>query len=235
MNSLDEYPIESKTVARSITIAQKRLEGLNYDSRKSIIEYDDVVNQQRLLTYKQRDSVLNSHKIINLVKIMIKGFVTQTTEDSSSFELDRFSSTNMINAMNHNIEGVNIETKIISKEETIDYISNKLIDMFDKFILNEDETIDDKYRQIILYAIDSSWQEQLERLNRLKTGIRYRQYAQKNPVQAYVIEADKLFEFFKKEIMMRTSLISLREINKKETKEISSSEEKRKTKDILIK
>ncbi len=236
MNSLDETPIESKMIARSITSAQKKLEGLNYDSRKSVVEYDDVLNQQRLLTYKQRDAVLKSNDVKSIVEVMIKGFVSNITNDPTSFDGDKFSSVKMIETMNFNIAGVDIESKTISKEETIDYVSNKLIEMLEKYIDdNKEIDFNNKYRQVLIYSLDTSWQEQIERLNRLKNGIRYRQYAQKNPVQAYVLEADKMFDFYKDEIRKKSSLVILREINQAETKEILVDEEQENVKEILIK
>ncbi len=236
MNSLDDSPIESKMVAKSITSAQKKLEGLNYDSRKSVVEYDDVLNHQRLLTYKQRDAILKTHNVKSIVETMIKDFVKNIANDPSSYEVDKFSSSKMIETMNQNIKGVNIDVKIINQEETIEYIYNRLIKMVNEHTNEKDEEkIIEWYRQVLLYSLDVSWQEQIERLGRLKTGIRYRQYAQKNPVQAYVLEADKLFEFYKNEIRQKSALIILRDINKEETREVLIDEEQRNIKEILIK
>ncbi len=237
MSSLDDSPIESKMVAKAITSAQKKLEGLNYDARKSVIEYDDVTNQQRLLTYKQRDAVLSSHNVEGIAESMIRGFVEHIASQDHAYDGDKFSSVKMIVGMNHNIKGVDLQPKIMSEDETVDYITDRLVEMYKEFHKDIDKDVKEaNLRQVMLYALDSSWQEQLDRLSRLKTGIRYRQYAQKNPVQAYVLESDKLFEFYKKEIQEKVSLIVLRKAAEPQVKDLTVDDAPvRDTQEILIK
>ncbi len=236
MNSLDSSPIESKMVTKAITQAQKKLEGLNYDSRKSVIEYDDVLNQQRLLTYKQRDAILNTKDAVGIVESMLQGFMEFMSEENVVYKNGVFSSANYFGLINFNIKGINLPIKDVSKEEAIDFAKHAIVEAFQKSIKNEDEAdVLSRFKQIMLFAIDSSWQDQIERLGRLKIGIRYRQYAQKNPVQAYVLEADKMFDYYRNEIRRKVSLIVMRSAFKVETKEIFSNEEDRKTTEILIK
>jgi len=235
--SLDDTPIESKMIAKSITNSQKKLEGLNYDSRKYIVEYDDVLKQQRLITYKQRDSVLTSNDLNSIVKKMIEGFVKYIAEEAQAYDGNKFNSINLIKGMKMNIPDLEVTEQKISKDEAIEYLTIKLKEHYDKkFNKEEDEEFSERLRSILIYSIDSSWQEQIERLNRLKTGIRYRQYAQKNPVQAYVLESDKLFNFFKNEIIEKTILILFKNsVEEREIKELIREEEREVHKDILIK
>lgn len=239
MNSLDNSPIESRIVSKALTSAQKKLEGLNYDSRKSVIEYDDVLNQQRLLTYKQRDLILKSKdNIKDIVIVMLKGFVEFVASDQHSYEGGIFKSSNFIALINFNIKGINLPIKETSKEEAIEFVENKLIESFEESIKDKDiNELNNKLRQVMIYSIDSSWQDQIDRLSRLKVGIRYRQYAQKNPVQAYVLEADKMFNFYRDEIRRKVSLIVLREIFHEDvhTQELFGNDSNRETKEILIK
>ncbi len=236
MNSLDNNPIESKMVSKALTSAQKRLEGLNYDSRKSVIEYDDVLNQQRLLTYKQRDHILASNDIKSIVITMLEGFVDFVANDKHSYEGGVFKSKNFILLLNHNIKGLNLGIKDVSMDEALDYAKTKLVDAFENSIRDEDPiALNQRLRQVMIYSIDSSWQDQIDRLSRLRVGIRYRQYAQKNPVQAYVLEADKMFDFYRDEIKKKTSLIILRKIFHEDVHELFANESQRETKEILIK
>ncbi len=236
MGSLDRNPIESKLVSKALTNAQKKLEGLNYDSRKSVIEYDDVLNQQRLLTYKQRDLVLTSEKMDEITKSMIEGFIESIANDKHSYVGGVFKSENFISLLNFNIDGINLPIKEVSREEAVEFVKSKLIKVFEDSIKDEDhKELNERLKSIMIYAIDSSWQDQIERLSRLKVGIRYRQYAQKNPVQAYVLEADKMFDFYRDEIKKKVSLINIRNIFKKETIELFSNEVNRDTQEILIK
>ncbi len=236
MGSLDRNPIESKLVSKALTNAQKKLEGLNYDSRKSVIEYDDVLNQQRLLTYKQRDLVLTSEKMDEITKSMIEGFIESIANDKHSYVGGVFKSENFISLLNFNIDGINLPIKEVSREEAVEFVKSKLLKVFEDSIKDEDhKELNERLKSIMIYAIDSSWQDQIERLSRLKVGIRYRQYAQKNPVQAYVLEADKMFDFYRDEIKKKVSLINIRNIFKKETIELFSNEVNRDTQEILIK
>jgi len=235
MNSLDNTPIESKIVAKTITSSQKKLEGMNYDSRKSVVEYDDVLNHQRLITYKQRDHLLTSKHLKHIVKTMMKEFVKYIADEPVSYDKDRFDSIKMIESMNLNIPKLRASKEVLSKEESIEYLTKKISKHFDDLTskIPEDE-LDDWLRRIALYSIDSSWQEQIERLAKLKIGIRYRQYAQKNPVQAYVLESDKMFKFFKNDATQKLTLTIFRSLeNKEDTERILNSSKN--TKEILVK
>lgn len=235
MNSLDGAPIESRIVAKTITSSQKKLEGMNYDSRKSVVEYDDVLNHQRLITYKQRDHILTSKNLLGIVIKMMSQFVKYISSEPVSYDKDRFDSVRMINSMNSNIPGFNVSSKELSKDEAVEHLTKSLTKHFSNVTLNipEDE-LNNWLKRILLFSIDSSWQEQIERLSRLKIGIRYRQYAQKNPVQAYVLESDKMFDFFKNDATQKLTLTIFRSIdNKVETEKILNSSKN--TKEILVK
>lgn len=235
MNSLDNTPIESRVVAKTITSSQKKLEGMNYDSRKSVVEYDDVLNHQRLITYKQRDHILTSKNLKGIVTTMMSQFVKHIADEPISYDKDKFDSKKMISGMNLNIPGLKAVSKAISKEESVEYLNDKIISHFNNLIskLPEDE-VEDWLKRILLYSIDSSWQEQIERLAKLKIGIRYRQYAQKNPVQAYVLESDKMFTFFKNDATKKLTLTIFRSLdNKEEAKKILNTSKN--TKEILVK
>ncbi len=239
MTSLDKSPIESKMVTKALTSAQKKLEGLNYDSRKSVIEYDDVLNQQRLLTYRQRDVILKATNSLDIVTKMIEGFVEFVANDKHSYESGVFKSQNFIGLINFNVKGIKLPIKEVSREEAVEYVFNELKKAFEKAYKDVDEAqMNQELKGVMIYAIDSSWQDQIERLSRLKVGIRYRQYAQKNPVQAYVLEADKMFDYYRDEIRRKVSLILLRKAFASEqdvTKELFNNEDDRNTQEILIK
>ncbi len=236
MNSLDNAPIESKMVSKALTSAQKRLEGMNYDSRKSIIEYDDVLNQQRLLTYKQRDTILKTDNVKEIVIKMLEGFVDFVAKDKHAYEGGVFKSARFISLINFNIKGINLPIRDTSMDEAITFAKEKLTSAFVDSIKDEDANeLNTRLRQVMIFSIDSAWQDQIDRLGRLKVGIRYRQYAQKNPVQAYVLEADKMFNFYRDEIRKRVSLILLRKVFHEDVKELFSNESERGTTEILIK
>lgn len=204
LKSIDQDPLESKSIARSIKSAQKKLEGLNYDYRKSIIEYDAVLNYQRIITYNQRNLILKASDFTNIIEQLLNNFLKNLSKLEKVFEKNTFSSKLYFVKLNHDFtltlkEEDNLEieqAEIIAKE----VLSKKLKDKINNFIEANKFDVIDYIRKIFLFSIDMNWQKQLDQLDKLKSGIRYRQYAQKNPVQIYIQEADKLFNLYRAEI-----------------------------------
>ncbi|BDV02170.1 MAG: protein translocase subunit SecA 1 [Candidatus Hepatoplasma vulgare] len=215
LKSLDENPITSRTIQKSITLSQKKIEGLNYDYRKNIIEYDDVLNSQRIITYRQRDSVLKSNDLKDLFLRMIKVFVKMLASDEIMYQNGEFNSEIYFQYFFKILE-INFEKKDgILYEEAIQIINKKLDEKFEeKFNLWIEKKFNwEKYlKNVLLISIDLNWQTQIDLLNKLKNGIRYRQYAQKNPVQIYVQEADLLFQKYRREVLEQSIVITLNSV-----------------------
>lgn len=225
--SLDENPIESKTLTRAITSSQKKIEGLNYDSRKSIIEYDDVSNRQRLLTYKQRDAILTSENVLNLFKKMLDIYINSLLKQNEVYENGVFKTDKFIDYVNSKFE---LENPLSQKEQmpetkTIEYVLLKLENILNKkFEEIELEDANEIIRRKLLMVLDYNWQDQIDKLVKLKSSIHYRQYAQKNPIQIFLHEADALFRLFKEKVIEQSVFVIFRTSNETVRHENASNE-----------
>lgn len=208
-NFPDDEPIENVLIAKSIESAQTKIEGFHFDSRKHLLEYDDVINKQREIIYKKRrDILLNQGDIKaqteDLLRENIYKIVSFYTSAESTREWD-------INAITKDIEGlagskINFQSTLESirdQESTLDVKKESIIDTLIQTVLaiiqKRFESVDQSQYQAILASvyiqtIDNIWMEHLEVIDYLKTGIRLRGYAQRDPLIEYKNEAFMLFE-----------------------------------------
>ena len=212
LKSIDENPISSRGVQKSITIAQKKLEGLNYDYRKSIIEYDDILNTQRILTYTQRDIILKLYDYKKMVLTLINSFIRNQLDEKFAFQHGKFNSILFFEKMNNQFhlgyEGKPNLTITETGKIALELLTNKFEEKI-IYMENNDLEVLPFIKNVLLMSLDMNWQDQIDKLSKLKSGIRYRQYAQKNPVQIYVQESSLLFELYKKQIVEQGVLIIL--------------------------
>ena len=233
LKSLDKAPIQSKSVTKSITSAQKKLEGSNFDQRKSVLEYDDVSNRQMLQIYKQRDSILSTLKAKKLLFKMIESYMGIIVNTKSLYQDEKFSSENVINYINNRFQ---FETPIKNLGELKDQTSAHIVAHFEKqfkdMYSSKDESKVEAYiKNAMLVSVDMNWQDHLNSLSKLKSTIHYRQFAQKNPVQGYIIETDQLFIALKSKILEQSIFIVFRNsINNK----VNTVAQERKTKELIV-
>ncbi len=214
MGGLDREPIASRFITRSITVSQKKIEGINYDYRKNVVEYDDVMNRQRLIVYAQRDSILSSKDTINLYESFLKNFSSQVLSYEQFYIDGKFSLDAFINYFKEGIFANDLDLlnnsnlQIMSEDDMKSWIESALITLFERYSKEiEDDQLKLILRHNLISILDSNWQEQINDLSRLRSGIHYRQYAQQNPVQVYILEADEMFSFFKWKILEQSSLV----------------------------
>lgn len=165
----NDMALRSKFLSKQIESAQKRVEGNNYDSRKNVLVYDDVLAEQREIIYKERDCILN--KPDNLVELCIK-------------TLDDFYQTNkedFINVFKNNVDNFDDTTNALDEIKLI--IKNK----FD----NQDNL--EILKNIMISSLDEFWVEHIDEMNQLKDSITLRSYAQKDPKVAYQEEGFKMY------------------------------------------
>ncbi len=216
MGSLDNSPIESGFITRSITLSQKKIEGINYDYRKSVIEYDDVLNRQRLITYAQRDAVLKSNDRIKLLKDFSQIYAKNLLQNEMFYSNGEFDRTKLVSFLTENLfEGYSKfdASKILNNSEETD-ISNYIYQIIEDLVNKNMKYIDKNDLSKILLnsmisVMDSNWQNHIDNLTRLRSGIHYRQYAQQNPVQVYILESNQIFDQFKIDILDQIVNISI--------------------------
>ena len=199
-NQLGDQAVESKIVTKSITSAQKRVEGVNFDVRKTLLEYDDVLRQQRETIYNQRDYILEHQDVHELIKEMFGRVIENLVRTH-------------VEVKNHaeevNIEGfLNALTAMQFTDISLDEASLKgksvaeVIELAKDLAWNSYETKIEPFKQhslsleknIVLSIVDRSWQEHIDTMSKLREGIHLRSYAQNKPLQAYVAEGYELFE-----------------------------------------
>lgn len=196
----DTTPIQSKMVSRSVESAQKRVEGNNFDSRKRLLQYDDVLRQQREIIYKERDEVLESENIRSVVENMLTEVSSRTVADYTAHEK---SSEWNLKGLEENLganllpEGrltkVDFEGK--SAEELTTMIQAAIFERYDE---KEEEMTEERMREfekvILLRAIDTKWTDHIDAMDQLRQGIHLRAYGQTDPLREYQSEGFEMFE-----------------------------------------
>ncbi len=191
--------IRSKSLTKSIETAQKKVEGNNFDMRKSLLDYDNVVNEQRRIIYEQRNNVIDNESIHDTIKetfrntmedlvtvhIAPEGYLT----DKDLEEIVTYMNTNFLKTEHIKVE----EIKEFDEGKMIDYLTNRLHEDYELKI-KDAPNFEEFERAISLRIIDSIWVEHLNAMEGLKEGIFLRQYAQTNPLQAYTMEGYEMFE-----------------------------------------
>ncbi|VEU59782.1 preprotein translocase subunit SecA [Mesomycoplasma neurolyticum] len=208
-NSDSKEPIRGKSIYRFFDRAQKKIEGFNYDNRKNVLSYDDVIRQQRDLVYTQRDLILNSDNLDIFIKRVIKrsvrnilslDFIALANNEVNYSVLEEFLNNNF-----SYISKVTFSKKEMLKfhrEELIEYLYDKLCDIyFNNLRINLINNLGEEYyvsdeRRIMLTALDNKWQDHIDVVDRLRSSSNLVQYSQKNPYQIFTEETTKKFEVF---------------------------------------
>lgn len=197
-NQLGDMPIESKMVSKSIESAQKRVEGTNFDIRKTLLEYDDVLRQQRETIYKQRDEILENNDVHPVVESMFERVCDDLVESYYDSKEKKVDKDGLLKAL--------IKSNIRQKKaeeclETADKIEDIKKSVFDCMWNEYEEKIKDIKPEMIklekvmvLKIIDAKWIEHIDMMSKLRDGIHLRSYAQDNPLKAYTSEGYEMFE-----------------------------------------
>ncbi len=196
-----EASIHNKMLSSSIESAQKRVEGNNFDVRKQLLQYDDVINQQRKIIYEKRNIILDSESIHDVILESFKNHVSDLVYAHVNSDSNKMTD----NDLSEMLESINEQflTVAISKEgledknidEIIDYIYGRLVDEYEQKLSTVPEEITREFEKAIaLRVIDTHWMEHINTMSHLREGIHLRGYAQENPLRAYTKEGYELFD-----------------------------------------
>ena len=197
---LTDQAIESKTFTGSVTQAQKRVEGNNFDARKQLLQYDDVMNEQRTLIYNKRNNILDSESIHEMIKTSFRNHIEDIVKshippESYLTEEDILDITNTVNE--------NLLKKHIKPEEISNITPDEVIDKLSKLVIGEyeqklesipQEVIDEFEKVIALQVVDRYWMDHINTMSHLREGIYLRGYGQQDPLRAYTMEGYDLFD-----------------------------------------
>ncbi|MBN6885311.1 preprotein translocase subunit SecA [Cytobacillus horneckiae] len=198
----DSQPIQSKMVSKAVESAQKRVEGNNFDARKQLLSYDDVLRQQREILYTQRNEVLESENLREIVEKMIRTALTRNVQAfTSQFEdgEEEWNYTGLIDYVNGNLlrEGdlTVDDVRRLEADEVVEVIFAKIIEHYNE---KEENMQPDQMREfekvIMLRAVDSKWIDHIDAMDQLRQGIHLRAYGQIDPLREYQQEGFIMFE-----------------------------------------
>ncbi|WHY71559.1 preprotein translocase subunit SecA [Fictibacillus enclensis] len=197
----EDTPIESKLVTKAVESAQKRVEGSNFDARKQLLQYDDVMRQQREIIYKQRQEVLDAENLGDIVLQMVDSTIDRivkahTQEEIVQEEWDLDEIVNYSVATFLNEEDVTADDlKGLDQEEIIELLKEKAHAAFaEKEALIEPEHMREFEKAVILRAVDSKWMDHIDQMEQLRQGIHLRAYGQNDPLREYQFEGFEMFE-----------------------------------------
>ena len=195
-----EASIHNKMLSSSIETAQKRVEGNNFDVRKQLLQYDDVINQQRKIIYEKRNIILDSESIHDVILESFKNFVADLVYAHVNEE-NKFvgnSLDEMLESINEQFLKIDISKEGLNSkniDEVIEYIYGRLVDEYEQKIKEVPEEITREFEKAIaLRVIDMHWMEHINTMSHLREGIHLRGYAQENPLRAYTKEGYDLFD-----------------------------------------
>lgn len=196
----ETQPIRSKMFSKSVETAQKKVEGNNYDMRKTLLDYDNIVSEQRKIIYEKRNEILDTDDIHSLIIEIFKDYVFEFVD--SHIAPEGYLTENDLKAIENNFNTILKNQKLDlsnykdkKEQETIDYVTEIVIKDYEEKIKDvPKEMLEDFERYIALRVIDDAWVEHINSMEHLKEGIGLRGYAQTNPLQAYALEGYDIFD-----------------------------------------
>lgn len=197
----EDEPIEHSLITKSIERAQKKVEDHNYNIRKYILEYDDVMNQQREVLYEQRRRILGNESLRDTIDEMIDRLVTNSVNAYADEKLypEEWDYEGLFKHLNQYF----LTEEVLSAQDMEEYSRQELDERLheiahseyqDRVNLLGDAMFSELERAIMLRVVDSKWMEHLDNMDMLREGIGLRAYGQKNPLVEYKFEAYDMFQ-----------------------------------------
>ncbi len=212
-----DQAIRNNMFAKTVETAQKRVEGNNFDIRKHLLNYDDVMNNQRTIIYDKRNEILDNQSIHETVLNGFKEYITNLVmshlienkhlQDNDYKEILEAANENLLKHYRLNLS--EIQSK--SEQEVIDIIYDKVLKDYEEKLKDiPKEVIDEFEKAISLRVIDSNWMEHISTMSHLREGVGLRGYANENPLQAYTSEGYQLFDNMLNKINSEISMYLLK-------------------------
>ena len=194
-----DQAIQNKYFSKAITTAQKRVEGNNFDARKQLLQYDDVMNTQREIMYGRRNEILDSDSVHEQVLECMRNYVTDLvkshTIDGILSEQDK---KEIASFANENLLDKDITENDISSlldDDMIDFLYNKAKEEYEEKLSDVPVEVTSEFEKALsLQVIDNYWMEQINVMSHLREGIYLRSYGQEDPLRAYSTEGFDLFD-----------------------------------------
>ena len=193
--------IESKMVTKAIENAQKKVEGNNFDIRKNLLGYDDVMNLQREVIYRQRTEVLEGKNLKEQIEGMIEEVISDSVNSHLSGEVQDIEAE--IKTLLQYLEEICLPHGVITVEELADLSNEQIKSKLTEIVMNiykgkelefGEEQLREIERVVLLRVVDQKWMDHIDNMDHLKQGMGLRAYKQQDPIQAYQMEGSAMFE-----------------------------------------
>ena len=193
--------IESKMVTKAIENAQKKVEGNNFDIRKNLLGYDDVMNLQREVIYRQRTEVLEGKTLKEQIEGMIEEVISDAVNSHLSGEVQDIEAE--VKTLLQYLEEICLPHGIVTVEELADLSNEQIKNKLTETIMNiykgkefefGEEQLREIERVVLLRVVDQKWMDHIDNMDHLKQGMGLRAYKQQDPIQAYQMEGSAMFE-----------------------------------------
>jgi len=228
----ENQAIRSKTFTKSLAGAQARVEGNNFDTRKQLLQYDDVMNNQREIMYKKRNEILDSESIHDTIIETMKNHITDLV-NSHIYPEGRLTNDDIkdiVDVANENLLNKDIDKEEVDNktpEEIINIITEKVNSEYDAKLNDIPSEIKDEFEKAIaLNVVDHHWTEHINTMSHLREGIYLRGYGQEDPLRAYTMEGFDLFDNMMQSIDKDISIMLIKAEVKQniERKEVSKKQ-----------
>ncbi len=205
----EDTPIQTKSVSKTLESAQKRIEGFNFDSRKNVVQYDNVINRHRKVVYGMRRKILDGENIHNEIKRLIKTTAADLAKDSS--RINKNFTDNILAIFDFDdkeLDKIGAMRKEKDRVKTLEDMINaayaKKEELFEAEIMRKIE------REVYLKVLDTLWMQHLENMQHLREGIHWRSVGQRDPLVEYRSESQRLFDSLEKNLREEVLNILLR-------------------------
>ena len=214
----DDMPIENPIISRTIESAQKRVEGRNFDIRKHLVEYDDVMNKHREKIYKLRRSRLTQESLSEEIRGLMKDELETVVMNFLQSEMKNTWQVDSLLEHFQNMTGVresDMKDKILAsanRQAVIDYMQGYLLALYDekKKDLDNDSIFREIEKHVYLRAIDALWMDHIDEMSQLRQAVSLRGYGQRDPLIEYKTEAYESFQMLHRSIQTNTVITLLR-------------------------
>jgi len=223
MSDDENAPLENKMLTKLVTMAQTKIEGINFDSRKNVLKYDDVIRKQREIFYAQRTQVIKAEKLDEVLKTLMKSAIADVVDqfmESAKFDDDKLAQTFNEKLFRPNMVDVNVIREYEDDSDIIEYLykiacndlDNRITQMREILggVIPEEvkkenpniieDTVMFQLKRIILPILDRNWREHIDDMAGFRQGIHLQSYAQNNPLELYQREGFNKFERLTKRI-----------------------------------
>ena len=213
----DDTPIDAKILSGTIENAQKRIEDQNFKRRKYVLTYDDVMNQQRNLIYKQRNDVLNGENISETIQKMILATVSENVttymqgDDASHWDFAGLREVYRgILTTDEDFQYADSDFKRLKRDDISEMLCDRAIKLYNEKVETVgEERFRELERAILLQNVDRNWMEHIDAMDDLKGSIRMQSYAQRDPVTEYRLQGADMFDEMISDIRERTARMIL--------------------------